>query len=1426
MCGIAFRWCWMKKKRSLLTACAFFYFAIGLTAYAQFSADEISEELPKWAVTWLDDKGEAILRPKADALRKQLASDAELKQKVRLQIEKFKNDEDYSPAMQAAMLDIIGEYAEAFDLYRKMVDERKKSSIIISKHLIRILHMKKAQLALEDKKREVVRYSVEELTFSLPGQPHFEDGIALLEELTAYLKNKSPEELGESLSWVKKIEQKFSSFRFGDVLMPPIWAPQDLPVRFKGLPPWPEEIELRQDTYRDFCREALRFPGISAWAFSRLAAMSDLQGNFKNNDELLAQAKFAILTDKIAANFGSIPPGYVQGYDAGKLKARFHSPDLYLAYHYWKHPQDAPDDLPEGVRDRFDLLACDATGFMKLANELIRKNIPDDSEQIMRGLGKEIFTTDYLTQRFSEVLKIWEIRDCDARIINGLVQLEKELVKKRYFSVPQSELSLIRFLDLTARHRAPGKVDEALEKLASVYLGPPDQRTEALKILPSEGEFVNWVPPPPVRYVDLLKKMVFYPSLIFPAHRKATEIGMANRIITRSWIQRKDVENHPSLVIEKLKWSPLMEDLPDCRLLATASNEFMNLSYDREATIFGNLVKSIRELPPKQQKLYRDYFTSQKSFGVELMLAALAKNQGKALQDFLKSKLEVIRKQKEIFKQDLALFALPKLPKSGSGEIEEVISGTFPKANMARMEVLEQRVRNESVLDSRSGRSNILALILRDDPDKAFEALQRIVAIVEAREPIDDHERQAFVRRDFSWLHDFLRDVRYFLKSDRVFYKFYLRILADPKLAEGLFIDGLWLTPQFSGGSGPEAEQTQFEGGLVWSAKNLPASLPSEYLVFSSIGRWGWVSSRGEASVSSAEFLQRVEENFTGERREIIKASLALGKNSVEWRFRDLSEPGWKEPAVADSFSIIGKRIANEKLPMNLRLGLAREICDKCRFHTPTDLRLQFASLLAQAWQSDAKVAVGEEQSILNLFAYLDRNPEWKNVADRLLKAWKKRIDRIDEDNGKIVRLYNRSPSWLLGLAAARDDEKYLDWLLAKRWETNLSSAPLDALVGLIREGKIKRAVQFANRSPEAFIRKKFPNRSLLFEKNLGKNLPEYLKKIDDPEYRMVLAAYMALLEADHFDPEMPVKEKRLLAVAKSVDKLDFKNTEYRNAVLIFIGNDSNAAAQLTEKYITAARIDNLDAVFSSNEKYSWKLIARAMIKGLVSAGEYDRVLDVLEKVATQRMAKKQHYAQVWEVLSDAVSDGVTLCQNDPEKLANLLEVTRYMAALPAELLPSDGDRAGNYARNIYCHARLDRMDDWLAWRNGLDPEVRKKLDRDWFKKSGRVIALTSSRLRKGAPIGDRIVIMKRILTLPEIVGKSGPLYNNAITNLQNSRLFSPDEFSFHGESIASVVPDGGNAWRALAEIAKKGGDFENAARFLKAAEEKEKDGF
>ncbi|MFK5922604.1 MAG: hypothetical protein QM496_10525 [Verrucomicrobiota bacterium] len=1409
----------MKKKRSLLTACAFFYFAIGLTAYAQFSAGEISEELPKWAVTWLDDKGEAILRPKADALRKQLSSDAELKQKVRLQIEKFKNDEDYSPAMQAAMLDIIGEYGEAFDLYRKMVDARKKSSITISKHLIRILHIKKAQLALEDKKREVVRYSVEELTFSLPGQPHFEDGIALLEELTAYLKNNPPEELGESLSWVKKIEQKFSSFRFGDVLMPPIWAPQDLPVRFKGLPPWPEEIELRQDTYWGFCREALRFPGISAWAFSRLAAMSDLQGNFKNNDELLAQAKFAILTDKIAANFGSIPPGYVQGYDAGKLKARFHSPDLYLAYHYWKHPQDVPDDLPEGVRDRFDLLACEATDFMKLANELIRKNIPDDSEQVMRGLGKEIFTSDYLTQRFSEVLKIWEIRDCDARIIKGLMQLEKELVKKRYFSVSQSELSLIRFLDLTARHRDPGKVDEALEKLASVYLGPPDQRAEALKILPSEGEFVNWVPPPPVRYVDLLKKMVFYPSLIFPAHRKATEIGVANRIITRSWIQRKDVENHPSRVIEKLKWSPLMEDLPDFRLLATASYEFMNLSYDREATIFGNLVKIIRELPPKQQKLYRDYFTSQKSFGVELMLAALAKNQGEALQDFLKSKLEVIRKQEEIFKQELALFALPKLPKSGSGEIEEVISGTFPKANKARLEVLEKRIRNESMLASNSDRSQLLALILQNDPDEAFETLRRVAAIIKERGPIDDYEKQAFLRRDFSWLFDFLRDVRYHLKDERVFYKFYLRVLADAKLGKGLFIDDLWLTPKFDMGNGPEAEQKQFEQGLLWAAENLPDSLPAEYLIFSSIGRWGWVSSTGRPGVSTDEFLQRVGKNFSGEQRKMIAASLILGKNNVEWRFRDLSEPGWKDPAVAEAFVEMGKRIANEKLPFNLRLALAREICDNCQFHTPMDLRLSFARLLAQAWEEDVQVKGGEEDSILHLFVYGGRNPEWAEVADRLLKAWRNRIEKMDGEYGEVIQLYSQSPGWLVGLAAARGDEGNLNWLLGARWEKNLASTPLEPLSALIREGEVKRALRYAQNSSEYFIRKKNANRRVLFDRQLAKHLPDFLGKIEDLEFRAVLAAYIAFLEADHFDPEMPVKEERILAVAKSVGELDFKNTEYRNAVLTFIGKDSAAAAQLTEKYIAAARINDLKAVFKSKEKYSWKFIAHPMIVGLVAAGEYDHALEVLKKIAAQTEAKNQSYDRIWEVLSDAVSDGVTLCQNDPNKLAGMLEITSYMAALSDQRIPSVRTRAANYARNIYSHARVDRMEEWQDWRRGLDPEVRKKLDRDWFKKSGWAINLTATRMPHDAPVGQRIALMQAMLSLPEIIGKSGSLYSHAMTNLQKSGLFDADEFLLHGEAVASVIPDGGHAWRALADLAKKNGDAENAARFLKEAE-------
>jgi hypothetical protein len=170
-----------------------------------------------------------------------------------------------------------------------------------------------------------------------------------------------------------------------------------------------------------------------------------------------------------------------------------------------------------------------------------------------------------------------------------------------------------------------------------------------------------------------------------------------------------------------------------------------------------------------------------------------------------------------------------------------------------------------------------------------------------------------------------------------------------------------------------------------------------------------------------------------------------------------------------------------------------------------------------------------------------------------------------------------------------------------------------------------------------------------------------------------------------------------------------------------------------------------------------------------------------------------------------------------------MLPLTRFMAALPpGHFYRHERTRAGNYARNIFCHALLDRMDEWQAWRQSLDPELRENLDQMWTPQSGWAIGLTTNRTPNDAPVEHRLAMMKRILSLPEIVGKSGTLYNDAFPRMKKARTFSIEEFLEIGSELAAVIPGGVEAWRDLADIAEKAGHPEKAEAFRKRAQQKE----
>lgn len=648
--------------------------------------------------------------------------------------------------------------------------------------------------------------------------------------------------------------------------------------------------------------------------------------------------------------------------------------------------------------------------------------------------------------------------------------------------------------------------------------------------------------------------------------------------------------------------------------------------------------------------------------------------------------------------------------------------------------------------------------------------------------------------------------------------EFYLRALAAERLQSSLVTGSHMLSPKFTEGSvffpistTRQEEMNAFKNALEWITEVYPKSLPEEYLFIAAIGRHDHVPEQWAKATGTPQFQREVLAALPAEMRDIVEPGLILGAHSSEWIDRSGDKPGWTDPKVMAAFDEVGARIRNEDLPMNLRLALAATVCRRCMIHTPPALVRDCARVLASAWAEHALVTTNQEEEILKIFTYLKAGEERDEITRRLLKARQKRIAKIELAIGGERSRHDWTEDWLIGLAASLDDSEF-NKFTEGRWEKLYKKSSRTLLPLLIRAGKIDHAIQLLHGSAVWLSKLLRSDSRFYFDRKLAEQLPGFLAKIEDPEERMLAAAYLNGSKSDPFDATLPTREERFLALARRVDQTEFSRPDFRLAIYKFLALEMATLPFLAEGMVELVELDRLSEIIKTNELYHWLNHAELMIHSVLAAGEFDQALEILEGIDDHSQSGVGQYKEVWSKFSSGVSSGVITHQDKPEMLAAMLPIMNYMAGirggpnhyaagLPLGWELSARDRAGNYARNIFCHALLDRMDEWKGWRASLQPGFQKKHDEFWYSHSGWVIDLAVAGTPKDASLEHRLALMKRILSQKEIVGPLGVLHDQSIQKLQEKEFFSSAELLTVGPELVENIPDGGNAKRALGKI-------------------------
>ena len=1360
----------------------------------QEASQIILAELPSVSNTWLSPEIISLLTNSATQLQKSIAKDPMLLPILIKQIEALEE----APETKAAMLDIVGASDKARAAYAAISVDDEEISFAIGLHQIRLLRAKDfdqlpslLKFAPDSQQTEHV------LAAALGRAKTFELKIKFMNNLSKYLEQvKLPTQ--SNLRWIPRLEWVFNSRVYGEHQMPPLWQPNaGHSNSIIGIPSDAKMNNTRLEAYKRLCKATLRHPSQAAWGFSRLSALADMRSEFDSNADLIASAKAALKTSQEPTPLGSF---------GGNLNGpRFYTPELYLARTLWKDGTRIPE-LPKKISARIELLAvllaAERGEFQMKSQALIK----DSSLIETYYLNYQLIEENQLAiaaRRMQEVMKISLERNVGAEeTLEMTLSLVTSEAGIEASSLAQFGEMFLDTLNAIAKEEGADRIDEILERLAMAYLGSPEERSNVRERLPAKNVTVCWAQvPPAVQYVELLNKMTTKPSLTFSAIKKAEALDILDRINLYRWLPNDDFKNNPKNIIERLDRSPMLGELVDFRCYPRETGLDFHQTYPPSPTLLDWVVAELTKLDTATKKPFLDYLAQKKSFGSKLVFALLNNDSSPALAKVLKAHLDEIKALPDSQKKELAVFVNPKLPESFE-ELRVTLAEALTDANDERLEMFKVAFLKNPASSSWLMETRLIDLfsqLCQDDPDKALEALRLTVDLHQEAIPEKPWEREKYLSRSSSVASELFKNLLIKRTTDdgKKIAEFYLRALADNRIQSSLIVDERLLNPRFSSGNTVQEKLNRFKDALEWIAQIYPDQLAEEYLFIATLERYGWVSHRGQAATRTSQFHNEVLAVFSPEKQAIVASALTLGANSRDWVFYSSKTPKWTNPQIAAAFNEVRLRIKNEALPMNLRLALASIVCKKCWIYTPPGLVNDCAKLLAEAWAQDALVSNTQAEAILKVFSYFKTNEKRAAIARRLVVSWQNRVARLEQILETELTQHDQTFRWIFGLAATLDDKAFDTFKEENGKKLNASSAK-GSLPLLVKAGMIEEAVAILGYSKSKILQHIRSDRDILFDKNLAEHLPRFIEQIESPEDQILAEVFLNNRPSDPFDPSLQSRAERFTALAERVSQTPFSGLKAKSTIYQSLAQEKATAPLLAEGLLEVAELDRLPEIVKTSEVYAWNNFATVLIHTILAAEKFDLALETLRNIEQQSKAHPRPYRNIWHSFSQGISDAVSTHRDNPEALAAMLPLTNYIATLPPEYGLSIRDRAGNYARNIFCHALLDRMDAWKEWRNSLEPSVQKELDELWYSHNSWIIGLANTRTPQNTSLEHRLALMKRILSQKEIVGTRGTLYKKSIQQLQKTGFFSTADLRQIGAELVKEIPDGGNAKKAL----------------------------
>lgn len=556
-------------------------------------------------------------------------------------------------------------------------------------------------------------------------------------------------------------------------------------------------------------------------------------------------------------------------------------------------------------------------------------------------------------------------------------------------------------------------------------------------------------------------------------------------------------------------------------------------------------------------------------------------------------------------------------------------------------------------------------------------------------------------------------------------------------------------------------------------------------------------------------------------------------------------EPGWIAPDLEPVLAPLLDEVDASALPANARLALASPAIHHCGWHLPASAATRFAGWLAEAWEDHAAVHFMREEAILEHFTYAGETPDRAAVIDRLLAAWETREQRLDAAYDLLESAEPRDGSldqpaitWLAALAmeAGRREAKgrLLD-SLADSWSDHLFAI-------LVRGGEFERARELLAEHESSFFRVKSRTAPpAWFDTSLQENLRAFADSLPEAAglrylVKLRLAALPDLPSAKLETPQ----RARMIRLARDFHADSFQTARAMEAALLSLARQPEAAALVSERFVSFARVNEVAAHHRSFRADAWSELAGHTLTALLEANEYDQALALLKEIDRHTPpgnVYQRRYQRTWWELASSLKDHLKRHEEELPAVAGVRPVLVSFFARPMETLPESEfhDERGPIMRRLLdLDLALGSESDWWQWRSTLDPELRRGLDhgmldsrrdppppRDARTEESARLALVEvfDAVPPARPLAEKAAALLDFLRSDEAHGADGgKLLQHFAHIVETYRYLTPAELLSLAPEIAKALDHHPTICYAAARLAHEAGDTDLSRQWLARA--------